>query len=107
MTDNPQAALHLHKRQKRVRDAEKRTEVAQAQFPLAASKPPKKYVSKLQRAIYQGPNARQETEEAERVRLIKHLGDLLLESPTPMGETLRARPGDVSLLGAGRRVSTL
>ena len=34
MTVNPQAALHLHEMQKRVKDAEKRSEVAQAQFQL-------------------------------------------------------------------------
>ena len=45
MTNNTQAALDLHEWQKRVRDAEKGTEVAQAQFLLAASKPPKKYIS--------------------------------------------------------------
>ena len=51
MTNNTQAALDLHEWQKRVSDAEKRTGVAQPQFLLAASKPPKKYISKLQKAI--------------------------------------------------------
>ena len=51
--------------------------------------------------------ARQETEDAARVRSIRHLADFLVESPTPMGEALRWKPGDTSLLGAGRRVFTL
>ena len=58
MTNNTQAALDVHVWRKRVSDAEKRTEVAQAQFLLAASKPPKKYISKLQKAIYQGPTSK-------------------------------------------------
>ena len=106
-TDNPRAALHLHELKKQDRDSERRTEVARAQFLLAAARPPRRYVSRLQRAIYQGPNARQETEDAERVRWVRHLAELLVHSSTPMGETLRERPGDTSLLGAGRRVSTL
>ena len=50
---------------------------------------------------------RQETEDAERVRWVRHLADLLAESPTPMGGALRSKLGDTSLLGAGRRASKL
>ena len=82
-------------------------EAAKGQFFLAASRPPKRFVSRLQRAINQGPHARHETEDAERVRWVKHLADLLPESPTPVGEALRSKPGDTSLPGAGRTVSTL
>ena len=77
-TEDVQAALDLHEREKQERVLVKRSEVARAQFMLAAATPPKMFVSRLQRATYQGP--RQETEDAEMVR---HLADLLAASPLP------------------------
>ena len=104
--ENVQVALDLHEREKQEEMLAKRSEVARAQFMLAAAKPPKMFVSRLQRAIYHGPYARQKTEDAERVGWVRHLADLLAESPTLVGEALRSKPGDTSLLGAGRGVST-
>ena len=68
-TENVQAALDLHEREKQERMLAKRgLKWHRVQFMLAATKPPKMFVSCLQRAIYQGPHARPGTEDAERVR---------------------------------------
>ena len=55
--------------------------------------PPKKYKSRLQLSMYQGPNARKEAEEGERRRWLQLLGNLLAGTPTPMGQLLTTRPG--------------
>ena len=103
-THNVQAALDLHEREKQQSMSVKRSEVAKAQFFLAATK---MFVSRLQWVTCQGPHARHETKDAERLRWVRHLADLLAESPTPIEEALRSKPGDTSLPGAGKRVSTL
>ena len=53
------------------------------------------------------PSARQEAEEAERLRWLQALPFLVERSPTPMGNLLARQPGSLALLGAGRRAATL
>ena len=48
-----------------------------------------------------------DTEEAERQRWIELLANLVVGMDTPMGRLLEARQGDIALLGAGKRVTTI
>ena len=57
--------------------------------------------------LFDRPTARRDVEEAERQRWLQILADLLRHSPTPMGELLAAQPGNVEVLGGGKRASTL
>ena len=61
----------------------------------------------FQQGLYQGPNARKEAEEGERMKWIELLGSMLAHTPTPMGALLAAQPANFQLLGAGRRAATL
>ena len=73
-----------------------------------AGRVPKTFKSRLQRALYDTPTARQEAEEAERPFWLQVLALLVERSPTPMGNLLARQPGSrLALLGAGRREATL
>ena len=85
---NVEAAVWLHEREKRKLVGE---QVQQ----------------RLERMLFDGPTARRDAEEAERQRWLQILADLLRHSPTPMGELLAAQPGNVEVLGGGKRASTL
>ena len=62
---------------------------------------PKTFKSRL----YDTPSARQEAEEAERLRWLQALALLVERSPTAMGNLLARQPGSLALLGAGRRAA--
>ena len=101
-----QAALDLHEREKQQRVATKRSEMAKAQFFLLQRSRPRCSSRVSNRQSTRDPML-VKAKDAERVRWVRPLADLLAESPTPMGEALRSGPGDTSLPGAGRRVPTL
>ena len=77
------------------------------QLVIAADMRPKKFRTKWQRAIYDGPTARKDAEAAERDRWIQLLANLLRSTDTPMGKLIRDSPSSIQLLGGGRRAGTL
>ena len=77
------------------------------QLLVAADIRPKKFRTRLQRALYEGPTARKDAETAERERWVHLLANLLRSTETPMGKLLRENPCNVQLLGGGRRAGTL
>ena len=77
------------------------------QLVIAADMRPKKFRTKWQRAIYDGPTARKDAEAAERDRWIHLLANLLRSTDTPMEKLIRESPSNVQLLGGGRRAGTL
>ena len=80
---------------------------ASDQLVLAAELKPRKFRSKWQRIVYEGPTARKDIEDAERSRWVATLGDLLRHTDTPMGRLLRENPSNIQLLGSGLRAGTL
>ena len=77
------------------------------QLVIAADLRPKKFRTRWQRVIYDGPTARKDAEAAERDRWIQLLSNLLRSSDTPMGKLIRESPSNIQLLGGGRRGGTL
>ena len=80
---------------------------ASDQLVLAAELKPRKFRSKWQRIVFEGPTARKDMEDAERARWVASLGDLLRHTDTPMGRLLRENPSNLQLLGSGLRAGTL
>ena len=76
------------------------------QLAIAADIRPKRFRTKWQRAVYDGPTARKDAEAAERDRWIQLLANLL-RSRTPMVKLIRESPSNIQLLGCGRRAGTL
>ena len=74
---------------------------------IAADMRPKKFRTKWQRIVYDGPTARKDAESAERDRWIQLLANLLRSTDTPMGKLIRENPSNIQLLGGGRRAGTL
>ena len=81
---NVEAAVWLHEREKRKLVVEQVQQQTSAQFDWAAAERPRKYRSRLERMLFDGPTARRDAEEAERQRWLQILADLLRHSPTPM-----------------------
>ena len=77
------------------------------QMVIAADLRPKKFRTRWQRIVYDGPTARKDAESAERDRWIQLLANLLRSTDTPMGKLIRENPSNVQLLGGGRRAGTL
>ena len=77
------------------------------QMVIAAELRPKKFRTRWQRIVYDGPTARKDAESAERDRWIQLLANLLRSTDTPMGKLIRENPSNVQLLGGGRRAGTL
>ena len=77
------------------------------QLAIAADIRPKRFRTKWQRAIYDGPTARKDAEAAERDRWIQLLANLLSSTDTPMEKLIRESPSNIQLLGGGRRAGTL
>ena len=71
------------------------------QLVIAADVRPKKFRTKWQRAIYDGPTARKDAEAAERDRWIQLHANLLRSTDTPMGKLIRESPSNIQLLGGG------
>ena len=80
---------------------------ASDQLVLAAELKPRRYRSKWQRIVYEGPTARKDLENAERSRWVASFGDLLRHTDTPMGRLMRKNPSNIQLLGSGLRAGTL
>ena len=77
------------------------------QMVNAADMRPKRFRTKWQRAVYDGPTARKDAEASERDRWIQLLANLLRSTDTPMGKLIRENPSNIQLLGGGRRAGTL
>ena len=77
------------------------------QLVLTAELKPRKFRSKWQRIVFEGPTARKDMEDAERARWVASLGDLLRHTDTPMGRLLRENPSNLQLLGSGLRAGTI
>ena len=80
---------------------------ASDQLVLAAELKLRRFRSKWQRIVYEGPTARKDMENAERSRWVASLGDLLRHTDTPMGRLLRENPSNLQLLGSGLGAGTL
>ena len=104
---NDEAALILHNRQSELEREQKTLTMSENMFLQSIGDRPRAYRSKLQKAWYEGPNARRDAEELERTRWLSSLADIVAKSPTPMGRLLCSQPGNLELLGGGRRASTL
>ena len=76
------------------------------QFGMLAKIRPSKYRARLQKAMHDGPTARNDAEASERSRSVEVLCALLTNTPTPMARRLAEKPGNSLLLGAGRRASS-
>ena len=77
------------------------------QLVMAADLKPRKFRTKWQRAVYDGPTARKDAELAERDRWVQLLANSLRSTDTPMGRLIRENPSNVQFLGGGRRAGTL
>ena len=104
---NVHAAVWLHDREKRKREEDKVVQQTAAHFEWTAGERARRYRTRLERSLYDGPTGRRDVEEAERQRWLQVLADLVRHSPTQMGQLLAAQPGIVEVLGAGKRASTL
>ena len=92
------------------RESERRASVEVSisdQMVIAADLRPKKFRTRWQRIVFDGPTARKDAESAERDRWIQLLANLLRSTDTPMGKLIRENPSNVQLLGGGRRAGTL
>ena len=104
---NVEAALILHNRQSELEREQKTLTMSENMFLQSIGDRPRAYRSKLQKAWYEGPNARRDAEESERTRWLSSLTDIVAKSPPPMGRHLCSQPGNLEMLGGGRRASTL
>ena len=104
---NVYAALILHNRQSELDRDQKTLTISENMFLQSIGDRPRAYRSKLQKAWYEGPNARRDAEDSERTRWLGSLADIVANSPTPMGKLLCSQPGNLELLGGGPRASTL
>ena len=77
------------------------------QLVIAAELRPKRFRTRWQRTVYDGPTARKDAEASERDRWIQLLANLLRSTDTPMGKLIRESPSNIKLLGSGRRAGTL
>ena len=92
------------------RESEHRASIEKSiadQLVIAADMRPKRFRTKWQRIVYDGPTARKDAETAERDRWIQLLANLLRSTDTPMGKLIRENPSNIQLLGGGRRAGTL
>ena len=99
---NVEAGLILHNRQSELEREQKTLTMSENVFLQSIGDRPRAYRSKLQKAWYEGPNARRDAEESERTRWLSSLADIVAKSPTPMGRLLCSQPGNIDLLGGGR-----
>ena len=91
------------------RESERRASIEKSiadQLVIAADMRPKRFRTKWQRIVYDGPTARKDAETAERDRWIQLLANLLRSTDTPMGKLIRENPSNIQLLGGGRRAGT-
>ena len=74
---------------------------ASDQLVLATELKPRRFRSKWQRIVYEGPTARKDLDNAERSRWVASLGDLLRHTDTPMGRLMTRKPLEHSVTGFG------
>ena len=83
------------------RESEHRASVEKSiadQLVIAADMRPKRFRTKWQRIVYDGPTARKDAETAERDRWIQLLANLLRSTDTLMGKLIRENPTNIQLL---------
>ena len=105
--DNAQADLFVHNFHHNKSQVQSREKTVADQFAQAFTLPPREYKTLLERTLFSGPTPRNDAEELERTRWIHILATVLVDTPTPVGQILKANPTDCQYLGAGRRASTL
>ena len=104
---NIEAALELHEHTKKAREQERVQKKTLDQFAAAANLPQRRYHARYQSSLDEGPTARRDAEDAERLRWVTLLGELPNGTQTPMGQVLSTKPGNLQLFGGGMRASTL
>ena len=104
---NLEAALELHEHKRKAKEMERVQKSVLDQFAAATKLPQRKYHARYQSSLEEGPTARRDAEEAERLRWVTLLSELLRGTQTPMGQLLSTKPGNIQLLGGGKRASTL
>ena len=104
---NLEAALELHELKEKVREQERAQKRVLDQFAAAANLPQRRYHARYQTRLEEGPTARRDAEDAERLRWVTLLSELLRSTQTPMGQILSTKPGNTQLHGGGKRASTL
>ena len=98
---NNESAAVTPAAQKRAREDKVRLEKhSKDQFLLTA------FRTRLQKIMYEGATARKDAEEDERSRWLHILAGIVQNTETPMARLLREKPGNVLLLGAGKRATT-
>ena len=105
--NNETAALSPAAQRKAQEENERLERHSKDQFLLAAIKPPSAYRTKFHKIAYEGATARKAAEEDERLRWLHILAGIVQNTETPMATILRERSGDIRLLGAGKRATTL
>ena len=105
--NNETVALSLAAQRKAQEESERLERHSKNQFLLAAIKPPSTYRTKFQKIAYEGATARKDAEDDERLRWLHILAGIVQNTETPMAAILRERSGDIRLLGAGKRATTL
>ena len=66
---------------------------------LVAARHRRRYLSRLQKSLYEEPTSRKDAEDSEPWTLVEQLATVLGCTPTPMGQILANRPRDCQLLG--------
>ena len=105
--DNETAALSLAAQRKAQEESERLQRHSKDQFLLAAIKPPSTCRTKFQKIAYEGATARKDAEDDERLQWLHILAGIVQNTETPMAAILKERSGDIRLLGAGKRATTL
>ena len=77
------------------------------QMLYAGAQAPKKARSRLAQMVFNTATARQDAENAERLKWIACLSQLVAGTATPLGQRLVQRPAEVASMGLGLRAGTL
>ena len=77
------------------------------QMLYAGAQAPKKARSRLAQMVFSTATARQDAENAERIKWIACLSQLVAGTATPLGQRLVQRPAEVASMGLGLRAGTL
>ena len=88
---NVEAAVWLHDHEKRKLEERQVEQQTSAQFQWAASETLRRFRTRLEKSLYDGPTARQDDEEAERQRWLHILAEKVRHSPTSMGGAAEQR----------------
>ena len=77
------------------------------QMLYAGAQAPKKARSRLAQMVFNTATARQDAENAERLKWIACLSQMVAGTATPLGQRLVQRPAEVASMGLGLRAGTL